>query len=95
MVRRAVAAVRPCKPTSDAGAICDAVTRPSMRFVPVKTDDQQAILMMRRIRDFLVRQLTQATNALRAQLSEFGILPPKGAHDVERLLAFAGTADLP
>lgn len=48
---------------ADAAAICEAVTRPSMRFVPVKTDDQQAILMMHRTRDFLVRQLTQVTNA--------------------------------
>lgn len=80
---------------ADAGAICEAVTRPSMRFVPVKTDEQQAILMMHRTRDFLVRQLTQVTNALRAHLGEFGIIAPKGVHNVERLLAFAETADLP
>ena len=80
---------------ADAGAICEAVTRPSMRFVPVKTDDQQAILLMHRTRDFLVRQLTQVTNALRAHLGEFGIVAPKGVHNVERLLALAGTADLP
>lgn len=80
---------------ADAGAICEAVTRPSMRFVPVKTDEQQGTLMMHRTRDFLVRQLTQVTNALRAHLSEFGIVAPKGVHNVERLLACAETADLP
>lgn len=80
---------------ADAGAICEAVTRPSMRFVPVKTEEQQAILMMHRTRDFLVRQLTQITNALRAHLGEFGIVAPKGVHNVERLLASAETVDLP
>jgi transposase len=48
---------------ADASAICEAVTRPTMRFVPIKTDNQQAFLMMHRTRDFLVRQLTQVTNA--------------------------------
>lgn len=80
---------------ADAGAICEAVTRPSMQFVPVKTIEQQAILMMHRTRDFLVRQLTQVTNAMRAHLGEFGIVAPKGVHNVARLLASAETADLP
>ena len=64
---------------ADAGAIAEAVTRPSMRFVPVKTEVQQAVLMMHRTRDFLVRQLTQVTNAIRAHLAEFGIVVPKGS----------------
>ena len=80
---------------ADAEAICEAVTRPSMRFVPVKTEEQQSILMMHRVRDFLVRQLTQTTNAIRAHLGEFGIVAPKGVHNVERLLATAETANLP
>ena len=79
----------------DAEAICEAVTRPSMRFVPVKTEDQQAMLLAHRTRDFLVRQLTQDTNAIRAHLGEFGIVAPKGVHNVERLLAPAGEAALP
>ena len=62
---------------ADAGAICEAVTRPSMRFVPVKTEAQQAVLMMHRTRDFLVRQLTQITNAIRAHLAEFGVVAPE------------------
>jgi transposase len=80
---------------ADAGAIAEAVTRPSMRFVPVKTEVQQAVLMMHRTRDFLVRQLTQVTNAIRAHLAEFGIVVPKGVHNVERLLTMAEDAALP
>jgi transposase len=66
-----------------------------MRFVPVKTEEQQAVLMMHRARDFLVRHLTQTTNAIRAHLAEFGIVAPKGVHNVERLLAMAENAALP
>ena len=88
----------------DAEAICEAVKRPTMRFVPVKTEDQQAMLLAHRTRDFLVRQLTQVTvapqvrfqrNAIRAHLAEFGTVAPKGIHNVERLLALAGEAALP
>jgi transposase len=81
--------------SADAAAICEAVTRPSMRFVPVKTEAQQAVLMMHRTRDFLVRQLTQVTNAIRAHLAEFGVVAPKGVHNVERLLGMAEEAALP
>lgn len=55
---------------ADADAVCDAVTRPSMPFVPVMTEAQQLILITHRVRGFLVRQLTQATNAIRADLGE-------------------------
>jgi transposase len=61
---------------ADAAAICEAVTRPSMRFVPVKDVDQQAVLMMHRARNLLVRQRTMAVNALRAHLAEFGVVAP-------------------
>ena len=71
---------------ADAEAICEAVTRPSMRFVPVKTEEQQAVLMAHRTRDFLVRQLTQIGNSIRAHLGEFGLVAPKGVHNVEALL---------
>ena len=60
---------------ADAEAICEAVTRPSMRFVPVKTADQQAVLMLHRARTLLVRQRTMLVNALRAHMAEFGIVP--------------------
>jgi transposase len=66
-----------------------------MRFVPVKTERQQAVLVQHRARDFLVRQLTQLANAIRAHLGEFGIVVPKGVHHMSRLLAEAETADLP
>jgi transposase len=64
---------------ADAAAICEAVTRPSMRFVPIKSADQQALLcMLHRTRDLLIRQRTQLINALRAHLAEFGLVAEKG-----------------
>jgi transposase len=57
---------------ADAEAICEAVRRPSMRFVPVKTAEQQSALMMHRARDLLIRQRTMLVNALRGHLAEFG-----------------------
>lgn len=62
----------------DAEAICEAVTRPSMRFVPVKSADQQAALSPHRVRDMLIRQRTMLINTLRSQMAEFGIIAPKG-----------------
>ena len=56
---------------ADAEAICEAVTRPTMRFVPVKTPEQQSVMMLHRVRLMLNRQRTQLSNALRAHLSEF------------------------
>jgi transposase len=70
---------------ADAEAICEAVTRPSMRFVPVKDVDQQSVLMMHRARNLLVRQRTMLVNALRAHLADFGIIAPQGLRHVERL----------
>jgi transposase len=72
---------------ADSAAICEAVTRPSMRFVPVKDVDQQAVLMMHRARNLLVRQRTMAVNALRAHLAEFGVVAPQGLRHVEGLVA--------
>jgi transposase len=63
---------------ADAAAICEAVTRPSMRLVPIKSADQQALLMLHRTRDLLIRQRTQLINALRAHLDEFGLVAEKG-----------------
>lgn len=71
---------------ADAEAICEAVTRPTMRFVPVKSAQRQAALLDHKARDFLVRQRTQIVNAIRAHLGEFGIVVPKGIHHVDRLL---------
>ena len=74
---------------ADAEAICEAVTRPTMRFVPVKSAERQAALLDHKTRDFLIRQRTQLVNTIRAHLSEFGIVVAKGIHNVERLLAAA------
>jgi transposase len=63
---------------ADAEAICEAVRRPTMRFVPIKSVDQQAALALHRTRDLLVRQRTQLVNMIRAVLAEFGIEIPKG-----------------
>lgn len=71
---------------ADAEAICEAVTRPSMRFVPVKTAEQQAVLMLHRARNLLVRQRTMLVNALRAHMAEFGIIAPQGLRNVEDLI---------
>ncbi len=63
----------------DAEAICEAVTRPSMRFVAIKSPEQQAVLALHRVRDLIVRQRTQIVNMLRGVLAEFGIVVRQGA----------------
>src|SRR5215468_1324501 len=72
---------------ADAEAICEAVTRPTMRFVPVKTPGQQSVMMLHRVRLMLNRQRTQLSNSIRAHLSEFGIVAPIGRRGIDRLLA--------
>jgi len=82
----------------DAAAICEAVTRPTMRFVEVKTPEQQAILSVHRTRDLIVRQRTQTINMLRAQLAEFGTILPKGVYHPLRFAkdyAIEAPSDLP
>ena len=73
--------------TVDAEAICEAAQRPTMRFVAVKGEEQQAQGMLFRTRDLLVRQRTQTINALRGHLAEFGIIAPQGRAHVGRLAA--------
>ncbi len=70
---------------ADAEAICEAVQRPSMRFVPIKSEQQQSTLVIHRVRETLVRQKTQLINALRGHLAEFGIVAPQGAQKVAQL----------
>ena len=72
---------------ADAEAICEAVQRPSMRFVPVKSEETQGAAMVFRVRELLVRQRTQAINALRGHLAEFGAVVPQGAANAARLVA--------
>ena len=71
---------------TDAEAICEAVTRPNMRFVATKTPEQQSCLTLHRTRHLFIRQQTSVINAIRAHLAEFGIVAPIGRHGVEQLL---------
>jgi len=72
---------------ADAAAICEAVTRPSMRFVPVKSVEQQATLSVHRTRALLIGQRTQLTNALRAHLAELGLVADHGRDGLAKLMA--------
>src|SRR5438128_4336315 len=74
-------------PSGDAEAICEAVGRPTMRFVPVKTAEQQATALLHRGREQLVRQRTMLVNALRAHLAEFGMVAAQGLRNVGELIA--------
>ena len=81
---------------ADAEAICEAMSRPTMRFVPVKTAEQQAALMLAGTRDRLIRTRTQLTNTIRGYAAEFGLTAAKGLDKIEPLLArLAAAVDLP
>jgi transposase len=71
---------------TDAEAICEAATRPTMRFVTIKTPEQQSCLMLHRTRHLFIRQQTAVINSIRAHLAEFGIVAPVGRKGVEQLL---------
>ena len=75
---------------ADAEAICEAVTRATMRFVATKTPEQQSCLMLHRTRHLFIRQQTAVINAIRAHLAEFGIVAPVGRKGVEDLLGVVG-----
>ena len=77
---------------ADAEAICEAVSRPNMRFVATKTPEQQSCLMLHRTRHLFIRQQTAVINAIRAHLAELGIVAPVGRQGVEQLLGIV--ADL-
>ena len=80
----------------DAAAICEAMSRPDMRFVPIKSADQQAVLMLHKTRELLVKQRTMSVNALRSHLAEFGLVVAKGIGRVDELLELASNdASLP
>src|SRR5680860_188159 len=72
---------------TDAEAICEAAVRPSMRFVPVKSEDVQGAATVFRVRELLIRQRTQAINAIRGHLPAFGKVAPQGAANAARLIA--------
>ena len=78
---------------ADAEAICEAVTRPTMRFVAVKNAEQQGVLMLHRTPELLVRQRTMLVNAIRAHMAEFGIVVRAGLPRVKELLATIADAE--
>ncbi len=78
---------------NDAAAICEAVTRPSMRFVAIKTKQQQTALMLHRTRQLLVRQRTMLSNALRGHLAELGVVSAKGRNGTAELLRIVADAE--
>jgi transposase len=80
---------------ADAAAACEAMSRPSMRFVAIKSADQQATLMTHKARDLLVKQRTMMVNSLRGCLTEFGVIVAKGVHHVGALIEKAAEANLP
>ena len=77
---------------NDAAAICEAVTRPSMGFVPIKSEQQQSILILHRSRQLLVRQRTMLSNAIRGHLAELGIISAKGRNGTAELLRVIANA---
>jgi transposase len=78
---------------ADAEAICEAVMRPTMRFVETKTPEQQSVLMLHRIRLMLVGQRTMLSNTIRAHMAEFGIVVPIGRRGLDELLAVLSDLD--
>ena len=78
---------------ADAEAICEAVTRPSMRFVPIKSAERQGVLVLHRTRELLVRQRTMLVNAIRGHCAEFGLIAPQGARRAPELIEAVRQAD--
>src|SRR6202012_894654 len=76
---------------ADAAAICEAASRPNVKFVPVKTVEQQGILALHTARALLVKQQTMLANAIRGLATEFGHIVPKGLHNLEPLVALVDT----
>jgi transposase len=80
---------------ADVEAICEAVTRPNMRFVPVETGAQQSVLVLHRSRDLLMRQRTMILNAIRAHLAEFGSITAQGPSKVVELVTELRDSETP
>ncbi len=79
---------------ADAEAICEAVTRPTMRFVPIKSAERQGVLVLHRTRELLVRQRTMLINAIRGHCAEFGLVAPQGARRAEELIEQVRQAEI-
>jgi transposase len=80
---------------ADARAICEAVGRPSMRFVPIKTAEQQADAVTHKARQMLIKQQTMTQNSLRGLMAEFGIVVPQGPQHIGKLLAILAEPEDP
>jgi transposase len=78
---------------ADAAAICEAVTRPSMRFVPVRSVENQGVLMHHKVRELLVSQRTQMLNAVRGHLAEIGIIAAQGPNKTRELAELIAAGD--
>ncbi|MDO8911793.1 MAG: IS110 family transposase [Phenylobacterium sp.] len=78
---------------ADAEAICEAVTRPTMRFVEVKSPEQQSVMVLHKVRMMLIRQRTQLSNAVRGHMAEFGLVGPIGREGLAGLLKIVEAAD--
>ena len=79
---------------ADAEAICEAVQRPTMRFVPIKSAEQQAALLLHRTRDLLIRQRSSLISSIRSHFAEFGIVASRGVRDIDRLLQLLTETDI-
>lgn len=78
---------------AEAEAICEAASRPTMRFVGGKSEETQGSTMVLRARELLIRQRTHLTNALRGHLGELGQVDPQGAANIRKLIALVGSHD--
>jgi len=78
---------------ADAEAICEAVTRPTMRFVEIKSPEQQSVMVLHRVRMMLMRQRTQLSNAIRAHMAEFGLVAPIGRERLRSLIELVDTLE--
>ena len=78
---------------ADAEAICEAVTRPNMRFVEIKTCEQQGTLVLHRVRLMLMHQRVQLSNAIRGHMAEYGLVAPVGRNGLQRLITILGNPD--
>ncbi len=75
---------------ADAEAICEAVSRPTMRFVPVKTVEQQSVMVLHRTRELLMGQRVRLSNAIRGHMAEYGLVAPVGRNGLQRLIETIG-----
>ncbi|SFL17664.1 transposase [Mesorhizobium albiziae] len=90
--------VKPCvkrqkNDAADAEAICEAVTRPTMRFVEIKSDEQHSIMVLHRVRLTLMRQRIQLSNTIRGHMAECGLVAPVGRNGLAQLITIIGNCD--